>query len=80
MHRYNYKFLEVMFDCARNSGNEFNGYIPLKGQISQEVVDSNSEQEAMEVQYDSEKLQYLECLAKECQEKGTSLMFVVSPY
>ena len=80
MYRYNYKFLEMLSDCARGSGNEMNGYIPLKGKIRQEVIEDRFVNEAVTVQYDEEKLKYLDCLAKECQEKGTRLVFVVSPY
>ena len=80
MYRYNYKFLEILSDCARGRGDELKGYIPLEGQIRQEVVEGSFAQVAVEVRYDSEKLRYLECLANECQEKGTRLMFVVSPY
>ena len=56
------------------------GYIPLKGRIRQEVVDRISSSNESEFQYDEEKLKYLECLARECKEKGTRLVFVVSPY
>lgn len=80
MYRYNYKFLEILSDCARGRGDDLRGYIPLKGQIRKEVVDGNFAQEAISVRYDAEKLKYFECLAKECREKGTRLMFVVSPY
>lgn len=80
MYRYNYKFLEILSDCVRGGGDELKGYIPLNGQIRKEVVNDSFVQEAIAVQYDSEKLKYLECLAKECQEKGTRLYFVVSPY
>lgn len=80
MYRYNYKFLEILSDCTRGRGIEQCGYIPLKGQIRKEVVDGRFVQGAATIQYDKEKLKYLECLANECKDKRTQLMFVVSPY
>ena len=80
MYRYNYKFLEVLSDCVKGGGNELMGYIPLKGQIRQEVVDGYRSSGDSIIQYDKEKLKYLESLARECKEKDTQLVFIVSPY
>lgn len=82
MYRYNYKFIEMLSDCRVDNGNALKGYIPLYGQIRQEMVEKAAAMpnEIKAVDYDETKLKYIEQLAKECQEAGTKLFFVVSPY
>lgn len=80
MYRYNYKFLEMLSDCAKTKDDKLNGYIPLYGQIRKEVVEEASNAKVKPIEFDETKLQYLECLAQECQARNTQLIFVVSPY
>lgn len=77
MYRYNYKFIEMVSDYGKGIGNS--GYLPLYGQIRQEVVDGY-ESKVSSIEYDEAKLKYLECLARECKEKGVKLVLAVSPY
>lgn len=77
MYRYNYKFLEVLSDCAANNVVD-DGYAPLVGLIRQEIVDKeNFEHKGITI--DSVKLKYLEQLVKEAKEKNTRIIFVLSP-
>ena len=80
MYRYNYKFLEMLSDCAKTKDAKLNGYIPLYGQIRKEVVEEASNAKVKPIEFDETKLQYLECLAQECQARNTQLIFVASPY
>lgn len=80
MYRYNYKFLEMLLDCVKSKDDQLYGYIPLYGQIRKEVVEGASKHKVKAVKFDETKLQYLECLAQECQAKNIQLIFVVSPY
>lgn len=77
MYRYNYKFIEMVSDFGKGIDN--GGYLPLYGQIRQEVVDGY-ESKVSSIEYDEAKLKYLECLARECKEKGVKLVLAVSPY
>lgn len=68
MYRYNYKFIEMASDYGRKTSN--GGYLPLYGQIRQEVVDGY-EAQVSSLEYDEAKLKYLESLASECKrERG----------
>lgn len=79
MYRYNYKFLEILFDCTRSCDIN-NGYEPLFGEIRQEIVDdADAVMEEREIVVDKIKIHYLEKLIKECKENGTILFFVASP-
>lgn len=80
MYRYNYKFLEMLADCAKSKDDKLCGYIPLHGQIRKEVAEGASNAKVKPIEFDETKLQYLECLAQECQARNTQLIFVVSPY
>lgn len=80
MYRYNYKFLEMLSDCVKSKDDQLCGYIPLHGQIRKEVVEGTSNAKVKPIEFDETKLQYLECLAQECQARNTQLIFVVSPY
>ena len=81
MYRYNYKFLEIMSDCVRGDDGELKGYIPLYGQIRPEVVErSLKSHEIGIIKTDETKLKYLERLARDCRERNTKLVFVVSPF
>lgn len=77
MYRFNYKFLEILSDCA--TGKDISdGYAPLDGLIRKEIVDQ-TEQKRANIMVDNIKLRYLEQLVVEAKEKGTKVVFVLSP-
>lgn len=77
MYRYNYKFLEILSDCAM--GRVVNdGYAPLQGLIRQEIVEQDVVNK-YRMEKDSVKLMYLERLIYEAKEKGTEIVLVLSP-
>lgn len=79
-YRYNYKFLEIISDCKKKKSDETRGYIPLFGQIREEVVNKPIDVTANSFDLDEIKIFCLEKLAKECQAVDTKLVFVVSPF
>lgn len=80
MYRYNYKFMEMLADCRLSKVDENRGYFPLEGQIKPEAAErSRINDKPKNLQYDEVKLRYLEELAMDCNQKGTKLVFVVSP-
>lgn len=81
MYSYNYKFIEMAFDYLRNDDyRAAAGYLPLNGHIKQEVVERKQRAKNNTLNADEVKLYYLEQLVKEAKEKGTKVVFVVSPY
>ena len=80
MYRYNYKWIEMVSDCRLAKQNGLQGYIPLKGVMRKEIADAEGLMDVRGIAIDDTKVIRLELLAKECQEKGTRLVFVVSPY
>lgn len=80
MYRYNYKFMEMIADCRMSKVDENRGYFPLVGQIKPEAAErSRLNDKPKNIHYDEVKLHYLEQLAKDCNDRGTKLVFVVSP-
>lgn len=80
MYCFNYKFIEMISDCARKKENDNKGYLPLYGLIRQEIVDSSSKDEKNNtIEIDEVKLHYLRELANDCKERGIKLVFVTSP-
>ena len=81
LYRYNYKFLELLSDCARNGDyREMSGYLPLMGCIREDVAKEKCnlpKEQSME--YDYVKYDLLEQLLVEAEEKGTKVVFVISP-
>lgn len=77
LYRYNYKFLEMTFDCLKGKGDGNRGYFPLYGQIRREAISKTKNWKSITI--DNQKVHFLEQLAKECNEKDTKLVFVVSP-
>ena len=77
MYRYNYKFLEMIFDCTKRRviGN---GYTSVRGHISQAIIDKEFDKKDT-IETDSVKRIYLERLVTEAKEKGTEIVFVISP-
>ena len=80
MYCYNYKFLEVLYDCAlRNDYMNNRGYFPLCGYIRNEVIMKTGNQSSFVI-LDHTKIHYLEQLVKETTEFGKKVIFVISPY
>lgn len=80
MYCYNYKFIEMTFDFIRGSDfKEKSGYIPLYGLIRNDVVEKPLPKKKSYLETDKVKFFYLEQLLKEAKEKGTNVVFVVSP-
>ncbi len=80
MYRFNYKFLEMTFDCIQNENYMGTaGYIPLSGHIRDEIVNGALPVRRASIDYDDVKLYYLEQLVKEATGMGTNIVFVVSP-
>ena len=77
MYCYNYKFLEMIFDCTKRRVKG-NGFTPVSGHILQAVIDKPIVKEDI-LETDSVKLAYLEKLVKEAKAKGTEIIFVISP-
>ena len=80
LYRYNYKFLEMVFDCL-HSGDYMAtfGYLPLYSHIRNEIVQQSPSERTVSMPLDVDKLFYLEQLTKEANNVGTRVMFVVSP-
>lgn len=81
MYRFNYKFLEMASDCLHR-GDYMNdaGYLPLNGYIREEIINREQSEKLATMDYDKVKLCYLEQLIKEANEKGTKVIFAISPY
>lgn len=80
MYRFNYKFLEILFDSVyRGDFMSSGGYIPLDGHIRSEIVDAEPADRQMEIDVDPVKLHYLEQLVLEAKRIGTEVVLVVSP-
>ena len=79
MYRYNYKFIEFIFDCSRVKNNGLQGYIPLEGYIREEIVRDSLLFKKGEISFDNIKIKYLDELANECKEHDVELLFVASP-
>ena len=80
MYRYNYKFMEMVADCRLSKVEKNKGYFPLEGQIKPKAAErSRQNVTPKNLRYDEVKLHYLEQLAKDCNQRGTKLVFVVSP-
>ncbi len=81
MYRFNYKFFEMGFDCFNENDDVDNGYQPLYGVMREDVVKRiQSYTETSDIEYDEDKLYYMDCLARECKSLNVNLIFVVSPY
>lgn len=78
MRRYNYKFIQIISDNISPQQSDIKGYRPLNGTIKYEPIEINKKSNEP-IQYDDLKLKYFELLIKDCKEKGTKLIFMVSP-
>lgn len=80
MYRFNYKFLEMASDCLHKGDYKKDaGYIPLYGHIREEIVNREPPEKLATMDYDNVKLYYMEQLVKEAKDKGTKVVFVLSP-
>ena len=80
MYRFNYKFLELAADCLRKGDYlSDGGYIPLTGRIRPEIVAQEPAAKLASLDTDPVKLGCLEQLLREAKDKGTEVIFVVSP-
>lgn len=77
MRRYNYKFIQVASDYITPTQQDIKGYRPLEGTIKYEPIKNNNSNKS--IQYDNLKLEYFKLFIKDCKEKGTKLIFMVSP-
>lgn len=81
MYRYNYKFIEMSFDCLlKGNYMKLAGYLPANGHIREEVVRKPVKKTTTAIETDSVKFFYLEQLVKEAKAINTKVVFVVSPY
>ena len=79
MYRYNYKFLEILFDYTK--GNDPNcGYKPLFGHIRQDMIEKPKASPAGNMVVDEKKYEMLCKLVEEVQAEGSHIIFVSSPY
>lgn len=78
LYRNNYKFLESLSDIIHKE--KISGYIPLYGNIRDEVAKVPENSERHYEKYDGEKCAYLRVLAEEIKNNGGLIVFVVSPY
>lgn len=74
---FNYNFFEVLYDCSKKR-EKGNGFTPLKGNILQAVACRQINKKSI-IDVDSLKLSLLESLINESANKGTKMVFVVSP-
>lgn len=80
MYRFNYKFVEFLFDGVRRGDFLSSaGYIPLGGHIRSEIVDAEPADRQKAIDVDPVKLHYLEQLVMESKRVGTEVVMVVSP-
>jgi len=77
MYCYNYKFFEILSDC-RITRQKGNGYTPLNGRILK-AVEERPIIKREELESDEVKVAYLMKLIHEAAEKGTKIVFVISP-
>lgn len=79
MYRYNYKFLEILSDCIRPSDVN-KGYKPLYKHIREELVNAPKAAPAESMVVDETKYYKICKLVEEIQAKGSTIIFVSSPY
>lgn len=77
MYCYNYKFFEILSDCI-NRVDKVNGYSPLDGHMLQSVAQRPIIKKES-FKEDKTKIKYLEKLIDEARQKGTMLVFAISP-
>lgn len=76
-YRYNSKWVSLVSDNIHPLKSNDRGYIPVDKEMAYMTKVANITQ--TKVQYDSLKMAYLEKLVIACKEKGTKLIFTISP-
>lgn len=76
-YRFNSKWIQLISDNIHPLNSDDKGYRPMDKEMIYEPKVSKSASD--DIRYDSLKLAYLEKLVVACQEKGTKLIFAVSP-
>lgn len=78
MRRYNGKFIQITSDYIRPQQSDIKGYRPLEGIMKYEPIESNTSSKKS-IRIDENKLKYFKMLIKDCKERNTKLIFMVSP-
>lgn len=74
---YNGKMLQILTDNVTNMREEYKGYRPGYGVMAYEP---QMKDEYVPYEVDSLKLYYMEEFIKDCKQKGTKLVFALSPF
>lgn len=78
MRRYNGKFIQITSDYIRPQQSDIKGYRPLEGIMKYEPIENNTPSKKS-IRIDENKLKYFKMLIKDCKERNTKLIFMVSP-
>lgn len=78
MYRYNSKWIQLISDNIHPLQNDDKGYRPIDGTMDYEPKKNASANKNV-YHYDSQKMAYLEKLIVDCKNKGTKLVFTISP-
>lgn len=78
MRRYNRKFIQIASDYIRPQQSDIKGYRPLEGIMKYEPIENNTSSKKS-IRIDENKLKYFKMLIKDCKERNTKLIFMVSP-
>ena len=79
LYRFNYKFIEMLSDCIR--GDDYAilaGYLPEFGNIRKEMKERQIDM-GNSIEIDSVKFSYLKQLVLDAKDRGTEVVFVISP-
>lgn len=78
MRRYNGKFIQIASDYISPKQSDIKGYRPVNDFMNYEPTKTNQTAK-QNLQYDNTKIKYFKKLIYDCKEKGTQLIFMVSP-
>lgn len=77
MRRYNYKFIQIISDYI-SPQQYIKGYLPLQGILKYEPSEESNNINGT-IQYDNMKIMFIKKFIQECKERGTRLVFMLSP-
>ena len=77
MYRYNGKILQMLIDNVRNMHEDDNGYRPAYGTMKYEP---QKQTEVATMNLDAVKLYFWKKFIQDCHQKGTQLIFALSPF
>ena len=77
-YRYNSQWLQLISDNIHPLQSDDKGYRPMDKQMTY-VPEKRQESEEPQYKYDALKFHYLERLIEECNQRGTKLVFAISP-